>query len=125
MACVTRELCVADFNTAAENKTYADGGDVLQYASCFAEEVGEFGASIQEYLEEPTDETRAAMVKEWADVQVVLSNLAWFFGIDGEEAFNRVHNNNMSKLVDGRIVRREDGKVLKPEGYQKPDMSGL
>ena len=24
----------------------------------------------------------------------------------------------MAKLVDGKVLRREDGKVLKPEGWQ-------
>lgn len=122
---MTREQHVGQFNEAAGNETYAKGGALLQHASCFAEESGEFGQAISDYLDNPTEETRAQLVKEWADVQVTLSNLAWFFSIDGQVAFNRVHTNNMSKLVDGKILRREDGKVLKPEGYEKPDMRGL
>ena len=121
----TREAHVTDFNEAAENKTFLNGGQILQHAACFAEEVGELGAAIAEYLDEQNEETRGNLAKEWADAQVTLSNLAWFFEIDGAEAFRRVHTSNMSKLVDGKIIRREDGKVLKPESYQKPDMGGL
>lgn len=72
-----------------------------------------------------TDEARASLVKEWADVQYVLSQLAIFYGINGEEAFNRVADNNMTKVVCGKVIYREDGKILKPENYQKPDMRGL
>ena len=41
-----------------------------------------------------------------------------------EEAFNLVHQNNMSKLgEDGKPILREDGKILKPEGYVPVDLS--
>ena len=68
---------------------------------------------------------RENLVKELADVQYTLSGLALYLGVDLEEAFNRVHANNMSKLIDGKIARAENGKVLKPEGYVKADMRGL
>jgi len=32
-----------------------------------------------------------------------------------------VHRANMAKLHDGKIVKREDGKTLKPEGWTPPD----
>lgn len=128
---VTREEAVGRFNDAADNDTFRSGGSILQHATCFAEEVGELGQAISDYLDDQSDANRAQLAKEWADVQVTLSNLAWFFDLDGDQAFWRVHENNMTKLhptsgnPEGRIVRREDGKILKPEGYQKPDMGGL
>ena len=30
-----------------------------------------------------------------------------------------VMKNNMEKCVDGKLVKREDGKILKPEGFNK------
>ena len=30
-----------------------------------------------------------------------------------------VMKNNMDKCVDGKLVKREDGKILKPEGFDK------
>ena len=27
----------------------------------------------------------------------------------------------MQKVVDGKVLRREDGKILKPEGWQPPE----
>lgn len=41
-----------------------------------------------------------------------------------EEAFERIHESNMSKLDDeGKPIRREDGKILKGPNYKKPDMA--
>jgi predicted HAD superfamily Cof-like phosphohydrolase len=43
-----------------------------------------------------------------------------------ERAFRAVHYNNMSKVQpDGTVKRREDGKVLKPDGYQPVDLGFL
>lgn len=121
----SREDRSSEFVEAGGLKKYTDGGNILVHASCFAEEVGELGEAIQEYLDDANEETRAHLVKEWADTQVVLSNIAWFFDIPGEAAFNRVHASNMTKVVDGKVLRREDGKILKPSTYVVPDMKGL
>lgn len=41
-------------------------------------------------------------------------------GIDSGELFALVHEANLAKFSDGRLLRREDGKVLKPEGWVDP-----
>ena len=42
------------------------------------------------------------------------------------EAFDRVHQSNMSKLgADGKPIRREDGKILKGPNYAPPVLSDL
>lgn len=70
----------------------------------------------------------ADMLKELADVQVVLSGasvaLAPLKRL--EEAFVRVHESNMSKLGrNGKPIYREDGKVLKGSNYTPPAMDDL
>lgn len=41
-------------------------------------------------------------------------------------AFELVHANNMNKLgPDGEPILRKDGKILKPEGFQKVELSTL
>jgi len=47
---------------------------------------------------------------------------ALFYSIPLLEVFKEVHNANMRKLVDGKVMRREDGKVLKPEGWSPPNI---
>jgi len=40
-----------------------------------------------------------------------------------KECWDALHQNNMSKCTNGKLLKREDGKVLKPEGYKKLDLS--
>ena len=65
-------------------------------------------------------------LKEIADLVYVCyqyaENMGWFL----DEALDRVHESNMSKLdEDGKPIYREDGKVLKGPNYKPPDLSDL
>ena len=65
-------------------------------------------------------------LKELADLVYVCyqyaENMGWFL----DEALNRVHISNMSKLdKDGKPIYRDDGKVLKGPDYKPPDLSDL
>jgi len=65
-------------------------------------------------------------LKELADLVYVCyqyaQNMGWFL----DEALNRVHESNMSKLdEDGKPIYRDDGKVLKGPAYKPPDLSDL
>jgi len=42
-----------------------------------------------------------------------------------EAIFDEIHRSNMTKVVDGRVFRRDDGKILKPEGYEKPNLKPI
>ena len=42
-----------------------------------------------------------------------------------KEAWDMLHANNMSKCTNGKLVKREDGKVMKPEGYEKLDLTSV
>lgn len=42
-----------------------------------------------------------------------------------DKAFMRVHKSNMTKLEEGKVVRREDGKVLKGKNYKPPVLKDL
>lgn len=124
---VTREDRVSEFLRAAGKQPWDPETDDYDwsYENNLKEEVGELIEAMRDYVDFGETEDREALCKEWADVQVVLSNIAVYFDIPADPAFNRVHNNNMTKVVDGEIRLREDGKILKPEGYVKPDMRGL
>ncbi len=95
------------------------------------EETTELNVEINSLIEELktkgsiSKETKLKMFKELADLQYVLSGMVVSLGIPMEEVFNRVHNSNMSKLVDGKPIKREDGKFLKGPNYKKPDLSDL
>jgi len=46
-------------------------------------------------------------------------------GYDIQGAWDEVVKTNMAKVdpATGKVRRREDGKILKPEGWKPPDMS--
>ena len=89
------------------------------------EEFKEFlEAEDQLYRDNPTVTEEA--LKELADLVYVCyqyaENMNWCL----DEALNRVHESNMSKLgEDGKPIYREDGKVLKGPNYKPPDLSDL
>ena len=65
-------------------------------------------------------------LKELADLVYVCYQYAENMGWCLDEALNRVHLSNMSKLdEDGKPIYREDGKVLKGPNYKPPDLSDL
>jgi predicted HAD superfamily Cof-like phosphohydrolase len=66
------------------------------------------------------------ILKELADLVYVTYGYAATYGWDLDEAVRRVHKSNMSKLgVDGKPLKRPDGKVLKGPNYKKPDLTDL
>jgi predicted HAD superfamily Cof-like phosphohydrolase len=68
----------------------------------------------------------ADCLKELADLVYVCYQYAENLGWDLDEALDRVHKSNMTKLgEDGKPIRREDGKVLKGPNYQPPTLTDL
>ena len=41
------------------------------------------------------------------------------------KCWDALHANNMSKCTDGKLVKRADGKIMKPDGFKKLDLSVL
>ena len=42
-----------------------------------------------------------------------------------EEIFDEIHRSNMSKIEDGVVLRRADGKVQKGKNYFKPNIEQI
>ena len=81
---------------------------------------------VKELMEAISEGHPEHILKELVDVVVVCAGMADTYGWDFDEAFNRVHESNMSKLDDkGKPVYREDGKVLKSDNYKEPNLSDL
>lgn len=69
--------------------------------------------------------TKEEQLKELADLVFVCYQYAAARGWNLDVAMRRVFESNMSKLVDGKPLRREDGKVLKGPNYQPPILEDL
>lgn len=58
-----------------------------------------------------------------ADLVWVVQGLFTTLGIDFDAVWNEVRASNMSKVSDnGKIKKREDGKILKPDTYFRPNI---
>lgn len=127
------ESQVKEFHRAMEmdiNSPYS--ADLLKLRQkLLNEELAELNIEIDSLLSElqtsgsTRQDTRARMFKELADLQYVLSGMVVALGIPMQETFRRVHQSNMSKLVDGHALKREDGKVLKGPNYKPPFLDDL
>jgi predicted HAD superfamily Cof-like phosphohydrolase len=60
-----------------------------------------------------------------ADLKWVIEGLEHSLGIPQQEVWDEVARSNMSKLVDGKLIKREDGKVLKPDTFVRPDLEKI
>ena len=58
------------------------------------------------------------------DILVVTIGAIHSLGANGEAAWNEVMRTNFAKIdpETGKVRKREDGKVLKPEGWQPPNL---
>lgn len=80
---------------------------------------------VQEYAEAARSGDLVEVLDALADIGYILAGTIINHGMQDiyDDAFNEVHRSNMAKLVDGKVIRREDGKVLKPEGWQPPQLA--
>ena len=80
---------------------------------------------IKEEVQELDDSTtREDDVDALIDILVVTIGALHSIGVDIEGAWKEVHGSNMTKIdpTTGKVIRREDGKILKPEGWQPPNL---
>lgn len=128
-----REQYVHEFQKAMEQDIEVPYSlNLLNFRmSLIREEMKEFetavGAAEYDLLKKSslTVQTKADILKELCDLLYVLSGFAVTFGLSVQPAFNRVHQSNMSKLVDGKPQKDDWGKVQKGDNYKPPKMEDL
>ncbi|MFI6496012.1 hypothetical protein [Nonomuraea typhae] len=84
------------------------------------EEAEEVSSELKAIWSMTGDFSRARLAAELADLLYVAYGTAQLFEIDLPAVFELVHEFNMRKVdpETGKVRRREDGKVLKPEGFK-------
>lgn len=62
-----------------------------------------------------------------ADIIYICVGTALEYGIPLDKVWDEVHRSNMAKAnpATGKVNRRADGKILKPEGWTPPDVRGV
>ena len=83
---------------------------------------------LDEYIEAAVENNLVETLDSFADQLYILIGSIVKHGMQDMiiPAFNLVHANNMNKLgSDGKPIFREDGKIIKPEGFQKVELKTL
>lgn len=83
--------------------------------------INEEYTELQDAIEE---NDRVEQLDALIDILVVTMGAIRAGGFDGEGAWNEVMRTNFAKIdpESGKVRKREDGKVLKPEGWQPPQL---
>lgn len=91
---------------------------IFLYTKLIKEEYSEFVEAVCDQDEE--EQLDACMDMIW-----VILGFCHMKGYDIQGAWDEVTKTNMAKVdpVTGKVRRREDGKILKPDDWKEPDMS--
>ena len=103
------------FGTACDQKPSPE--NYAMYLDLIEEEYGE----LQEALEA---DDKLEQLDALVDILVVTMGAIRAAGWDGAGAWEEVMRTNFAKIdpETGKVRKREDGKVLKPEGWQPPQL---
>jgi predicted HAD superfamily Cof-like phosphohydrolase len=115
------------FRVAMDQPTACFAPSILDLQSdLICEETHEFFEAYDLCLQDLSNfRSREAALKELADLVFVCFQFAAAAGWELDEALARVHRSNMSKLVDGKPLKNEAGKVIKGPNYQPPYLTDL
>ena len=88
------------------------------YLDLIREETDELEEAIQ-------DNDKVEQLDALIDILVVTMGAIRAAGWDGEAAWKEVMDTNFAKIdpTTGKVIKREDGKVLKPEGWEAPQLA--
>ena len=107
---------VNKFGTACDQP--ASPENYKMYLTLIDEEVAELEEAVMA-------DDRIEQLDALVDILVVTIGAIRAAGWDGEAAWQEVMNTNFAKIdpETGKVRKREDGKVLKPEGWKAPELA--
>lgn len=111
------------FRLAAEQSIDPNDEQVQEMQMTLIRE--EFNELLEAHINEDSDEDKLHTLKELADLVFVCYQYAAARGWNLDAAMHRVFHSNMSKLVDGKPLRRDDGKIMKGPNYEPPILEDL
>jgi predicted HAD superfamily Cof-like phosphohydrolase len=79
----------------------------------------------EELKEAVIENDRVEQLDALVDILVVTMGAIRAGGFDGEGAWKEVMDTNFAKIdpTTGKVIKREDGKVLKPKGWTAPNLT--
>lgn len=110
-----------------DQKTFMEAGD--QSVDFFNESqynlyLNLIKEEFNELLDAEKNDDKVEVVDAVLDIITVCVGLLYSIGCDAEGAWNEVVRSNMSKIdpETGKVLKREDGKVLKPASFSPPNL---
>lgn len=87
--------------------------------------LGLIDEEFNELVDAVTIDDRVEQLDALVDILVVTMGAIRAAGWDGEAAWKEVMDTNFAKIdpVTGKVNKRADGKVLKPEGWKAPQLA--
>ena len=103
-------------------QTACDQNPSEENASLYRKLINE---EYNEFLEAYQDKNEVEQLDACMDLIWVTLGYCHMKGYDVQGAWNEVLRSNMKKLdpKTQKVIRREDGKILKPEGWTPPDLT--
>ena len=113
---MSMSIDVKDFQEACDQKPSQENANL--YRNLIVEEFWEFQQAVKDNDE--VEQLDACMDMIW-----VILGYAHMKGYKVDAAWNEVARSNLAKIdhKTGKVTKREDGKVLKPEGWTPPDLT--
>lgn len=115
--------------TVRTTPTIPDAEESWLRANLLYEEVSEFTAArtrCERAISVKDDrEVRGALIEmadALGDMCVIIYGTAHAYGIDLEKVLDEICSSNATKVVDGKVIKRSDGKLLKPDTFVAPDL---
>lgn len=106
---------IETFHEACDQKPSRANYDM--YLTLIEEEYEELCTAIRE-------DDRVEQLDALIDILVVTLGAIRTGGFDGEGAWNEVMKTNFAKIdpETGKVIKRDDGKILKPSGWTPPNL---
>ena len=116
---MTYQKDVAEFMKAGEQEVTTKLKDITDQEALYMNLITEeYKETLQAFQQRDIIELADGL----ADMVWVIMGLCNSVGIDFEKVWKEVQSSNMSKFEDGKAIKNDQGKILKPESYFKPDI---
>ena len=112
-------------NTFKDIDTFATACDQPASPENYKMYLGLIDEEYGELVDAVDADDKVEQLDALVDILVVTMGAIRAAGWDGEAAWKEVMNTNFAKVdpTTGKVIKREDGKVLKPEGWKAPELS--
>lgn len=107
------------FMDACDQKGRDFGGQAELYVDLIVEE-------FKELMTAYGNRNLVEIADACADLKWVIEGLEITLNLPQQEVWDEVARSNLDKISpSGKVLKREDGKVLKPEGWRGPDIKTI